>query len=90
MLGGVGAGFAFRAAILNTNAIAPAQRRAEVLSTFFVIAYVGIALPVLLAGILITTTTLLTATVTLACIVTALAAVAAAILVRLPSEGSTP
>jgi MFS family permease len=90
MLGGVGAGFAFRAAILNTNAIAPAQRRAEVLSTFFVIAYVGIALPVLLAGILITTTTLLTATVTLACMVTALAAVAAAILVRLPSEGSTP
>ncbi len=90
MLGGVGTGFAFRAAIQTVNAIAPPRRRGEVLSTFFVVAYVGTTLPVVGAGILITTTTLLTATVTLAAMVTVLTAVAAAILVRLPSAASKP
>ena len=74
-----------RSAVLLVNHIAPPARRGEVLSTFFVISYVGIALPVIGAGILITATTLLTATVTLAVFVGVLAAVAAIILVRLPA-----
>jgi MFS family permease len=84
MVGGVGSGFAVRSAVLLVNHIAPPARRGEVLSTFFVIGYIGITVPVVGAGILITTTTLLTATVTLAVFVAALAAVAAVILVRLP------
>ena len=60
------------------------------LSTFFVIGYIGITVPVVGAGILITTTTLLTATVTLAVFVAVLAAVAAAILVRLPTSPAAP
>jgi MFS family permease len=85
MVGGVGSGFAVRSAVLLVNHIAPPARRGEVLSTFFVIGYVGITVPVVGAGILITTTTLLTATVTLAVLVAVLAAIAAVILVRLPA-----
>jgi MFS family permease len=85
MIGGVGSGFAIRSAVLLVNHIAPPARRGEVLSTFFVICYVGITVPVIGAGILITSTTLLTATVTLAVCVAVLAAVAAVILVRLPA-----
>jgi MFS family permease len=85
MVGGVGSGFAIRSAVLLVNQIAPPARRGEVLSTFFVIGYVGITVPVVGAGILITTTTLLIATVTLAVFVAVLASVAAAILVRLPT-----
>jgi MFS family permease len=85
MVGGVGSGFAIRSAVLLVNHIAPPARRGEVLSTFFVIGYIGITVPVVGAGILITTTTLLTATVTLAVFVAVLAAVAAAILVRRPT-----
>jgi len=90
MVGGVGSGFAIRSAVLLVNHIAPPARRGEVLSTFFVIGYIGITVPVGGAGIQITTTTLLTATVTLAVFVAVLAAVAAAILVRLPTSPTAP
>jgi MFS family permease len=90
IIGGAGAGFALRAAVLSINQQAPPERRGEVLSTFFVIAYIGISLPVIGAGILITTTTLLTATVTLAVFVSVLATGAAAILVRLPTSPTSP
>ena len=85
MVGGGAVGYAFRAAVLTLNTIAPPDRRAEVLSTFFVVAYIGITVPVVGTGLLLTTTTLLTATVTLAAFLTALAAIAASILVRLPA-----
>ena len=85
MIGGGAVGFALRAAILNLNTIAPPDRRGEVLSTFFVVAYIGITLPVVGTGLLLTTTTLLTAIVTLAAVLTTLAAIAAVILVRLPT-----
>ena len=89
IVGGAGVGVAFRAAVVSIASLAPDARRGEVLSTFFVIAYVGITVPVIGAGVLITTTTLLTATITLAIFVAALAVVAAAILLRLPAEAST-
>jgi MFS family permease len=84
MIGGTGTGFALRAAIVSVNVIAPAPRRGEVLSTFFVIAYVGIIVPVIGVGLLLTVTTLLTAAVTFGVLLTVLAASAAAIVFRLP------
>jgi MFS family permease len=83
VIGGAGTGFAFRSAVVSVAARAPQERRGEVLSTFFVIAYIGIALPVIGAGVLITTTTLLTATIALAVLLAVLAAVASVILLRL-------
>jgi MFS family permease len=88
MVGGAAVGFAFRAAVLTLNTIAPPDRRAEVLSTFFVVAYVGITVPVVGTGLLLTTATLLTAVVTLAAVLAALAAIAAVILVRLPATAT--
>jgi hypothetical protein len=84
MLCGTGTCFALRAAIVSVNVIAPAPRRGEVLSTFFVIAYVGIIVPVIGVGLLLTVTTLLTAAVTFGVLLTVLAASAAAIVFRLP------
>ena len=55
MVGGAAVGFAFRAAVLTLNTIAPPDRRAEVLSTFFVVAYIGITVPVVGTGLLLTT-----------------------------------
>ena len=89
MVGGAAVGFAFRAAVLTLNTIAPPDRRAEVLSTFFVVAYIGITVPVVGTGLLLTTTTLLTAVVTLAALLAGLAAIAAVILVRLPATASS-
>lgn len=86
IVGGAGVGVAFRAAVVSIAARAPDERRGEVLSTFFVIAYIGITLPVIGAGVLITSSTLFVATVSLAVFVAALAAIAAAILIRLPAS----
>jgi MFS family permease len=86
VIGGVGVGYAFRAAVVSMTTLAPARRRGEVLSTFFLVAYVGLTVPIVGAGILITTTTLLTATITLAVVISVLAAAAVAILLRLPAN----
>lgn len=86
IIGGAGVGVAFRAAVVSLAARAPDDRRGEVLSTFFVIAYIGITIPVIGAGALITSTTLFIATVSLAILVAALAAIAATILIRLPAS----
>lgn len=87
MVGGAGSGFAFRAAVLGVNSFAPANRRGEVLSTFFVVAYVGIIVPVIGVGLLLNVTTLLTAAVTFALLLTVLAAIAATILIRMREAG---
>jgi MFS family permease len=83
LTGGAGVGFAFRAAVVSITTQTGDQRRGEVLSTFFVVAYVGLTIPVVGAGVLVTDATLFIATVTLAVVVAVLAAVAAAILLRL-------
>jgi MFS family permease len=89
MVGGAGSGFAFRAAVLSVNAFAPANRRGEVLSTFFVVAYIGIIVPVIGVGLLLNVTTLLTAAVTFALLLAVLAAIAATILIRLREHQPT-
>ncbi|MGH8891211.1 MAG: MFS transporter, partial [Acidothermaceae bacterium] len=86
IVGGAAVGVAFRAAVVSIAASAPDERRGEVLSTFFVIAYVGLTVPVIGAGVLISSTTLFIATLSLAIFIAALAAVAAAILIRLPAS----
>lgn len=49
-LAGVGQGISFRAALGSLNAAAPPARRAEVTSTFFLIAYLAISVPVIGVG----------------------------------------
>jgi predicted MFS family arabinose efflux permease len=50
-LAGIGQGISFRAGLGEIAAAAPAQRRAEVTSSFFVVLYVAISLPVIGLGI---------------------------------------
>ncbi|GAA3398638.1 MFS transporter [Streptomyces roseoviridis] len=52
LVGGVGQGLAFRAALGGVAAAAPADRRAAVISTLFVVAYTGISIPVIGVGLL--------------------------------------
>ncbi|MFJ8648870.1 MFS transporter [Streptomyces sp. NPDC093546] len=50
--GGLGQGLAFRAAVTAVGNAAPAERRAGTISSFFVVAYAGISLPVVGVGAL--------------------------------------
>ncbi|MFE3253767.1 MFS transporter [Streptomyces sp. NPDC059209] len=50
--GGLGQGLAFRAAITAIGAAAPPESRGGTISTFFVVAYIGISLPVIGIGAL--------------------------------------
>jgi len=90
LVGGAGVGFAFRAAVISITTRAPDERRGEVLSTFFVIAYIGLTVPVVGTGVLVTDATLFIATVTLAIVVALLAAVAGGILLRLSGRAAQP
>ncbi|MFJ8918249.1 MFS transporter [Streptomyces sp. NPDC102415] len=52
VLGGAGQGLAFRAALSQVASASPADRRAAVISTLFVVAYLGISVPVIGVGVL--------------------------------------
>ncbi|MEU8718549.1 MFS transporter [Streptomyces sp. NPDC048663] len=52
LIGGVGQGMAFRAALTQVSSAAPRQYQGATISTFFVVAYVGISLPVVAVGAL--------------------------------------
>ncbi|WP_433406089.1 MFS transporter [Streptomyces sp. CA-146814] len=52
LCGGLGQGMAFRGAVTAISAAAPAEHRAATVSTFFVVAYLGISLPVVGVGAL--------------------------------------
>ncbi|MFJ6793475.1 MFS transporter [Streptomyces sp. NPDC091268] len=52
VVGGVGQGLAFRGALTAVAEASPADRRAAVVSTLFVVAYAGISLPVIGVGVL--------------------------------------
>jgi MFS family permease len=80
---GIGQGLGFRAALFTVNAAAPAERRAEVASSFFVVAFVGLSLPVVGIGLLADLTDLKTAGLVFAA---AVAAVSAGALVSLTRE----
>ncbi|MCM2430024.1 MFS transporter [Streptomyces sp. RKAG337] len=52
IVGGAGQGMAFRGALSAVAAASPADRRASVISTLFVVAYAGISVPVIGVGLL--------------------------------------
>ncbi|MFD3869227.1 MFS transporter [Streptomyces sp. NPDC058623] len=52
LVGGAGQGLAFRGALSAVAAASPADRRAAVISTLFVVAYTGISVPVIGVGLL--------------------------------------
>lgn len=56
---GLGQGLVFLAGITAVNAAAPPERRADVLSSFYVIVYLGVGLPVIGIGFLATSVGLL-------------------------------
>ncbi|MDN4613832.1 MFS transporter [Leifsonia sp. F6_8S_P_1B] len=51
ILAGAGVGLQFRSAIAAAASLAAPERRGEVLAAIFLIAYIGLALPVLLVGV---------------------------------------
>ena len=61
LLVGCGQGLAFGGAQAEINAIAPADRRAEVVSGFYVVIYIGVAIPIIGVGVLALATGLLPA-----------------------------
>jgi len=76
LVGGVGHGMAFLGAQAGVNAIAPAERRAEITAAFFVCVYLGVAVSAVGVGLLATLSSLYTAVFAFA-VVTGAACVAA-------------
>jgi predicted MFS family arabinose efflux permease len=74
IVAGLGQGVSFRAGLAAVNEAAPAQHRAEIASTFFVVAYIAISLPVVGVGVLVSLAGLRTAGLVFAALVAALAA----------------
>ncbi len=66
---GIGQGGAFRAGLGAITAATPPRRRAEVASTFFVVAYVAISIPVVGVGLLADLTDLPTAGISFSVVV---------------------
>jgi MFS family permease len=61
VVAGLGQGLSFRAGLAAVNELAPADRRAEVASSFFIVAYVAISVPVVGVGLVADLTSLRTA-----------------------------
>jgi MFS family permease len=77
-LAGVAMGFGYRGSLEVVNEIAPQQRRAEVVSTYFIACFVGNSLPVIGLGVLTTLTTPLPASIAFAATIAVLSATALA------------
>jgi MFS family permease len=88
VIAGFGHGLAFRAGLAAVNASAPAQQRAEVASSFFVVMYAAISLPVIGVGILAQATGLRAAGLTFAAVVAAVSIVALVLLARERASGA--
>ncbi|HEX8035840.1 MAG TPA: MFS transporter [Ktedonobacterales bacterium] len=69
IVAGLGVGLAFMGSLAAINQIAPPGRRAELISAFYVVAYLGITVPVLGVGVLAQVTNLLIASICLAVVV---------------------
>jgi MFS family permease len=54
VVGGVGFGVAFLGALRNLSASIPNEHRAAVMSAFYIVAYLSLSLPAILAGVLVT------------------------------------
>jgi MFS family permease len=82
VIAGFGQGLSFRAGLAAVNARAPAKQRGEVASSYFVVMYAAISLPVVGVGVLAEATGLRTAGLTFAAAVAALSAVVLLAVVR--------
>jgi MFS family permease len=82
---GVGQGMSFRAGLGAVSAGSPPERRSEVASSFFLVLYVAISLPVIGEGIATAAFGLVTSAVAFSIIVAVLAAIAFVSLLRLPA-----
>jgi MFS family permease len=87
IIAGLGQGLCMRAGLEAVNSQAPAQRRAGVASTFFIVMYLGIALAAIGVGIAATPLGLRTAGIA-ACIVVAAIAAAALATTLVPARTS--
>jgi len=85
VVGGAGVGFSFQSAVARVGGLASADERAAVTSSFFVVAYLGITVPVVGVGEIATASSLTTAAVALAVLVLALSAGAAVLTRRHPT-----
>jgi MFS family permease len=90
VVAGLGQGLSFRAGLAAVTSAAPAERRAEVASTFFVVAYVALSLPVVGVGVLTVATDLQTAGEIFAGLVALLALATLGLLVRLAARTPGP
>lgn len=84
IVGGLGVGLAFRAGLTLVSELAPAGERGDVVSSLFVAAYTGMALPVVGIGVLLTFLPLQTSATIFAVIVAGIAAAARVIGARSP------
>ncbi len=82
LIAGVGQGLSFRAGLAGVNQASPAESRSAVASSFFVVAYVAISIPVIGEGVLAQATSLKPAGLVFAGVVAALAAVVLLLLAR--------
>ncbi|MFF9581095.1 hypothetical protein [Streptomyces achromogenes] len=82
VVGGAGQGLAFLGAITEINRAAPQGRHADVLSSFYVIVYLGVGVPVIGVDLLVTATGLLTVVRLFTALVSALCLLNAAALLR--------
>nr|WP_129311593.1 MFS transporter [Streptomyces sp. L2] len=92
--GGVGQGMAFRAGLTAVGSAAPAEHRGATISAFFVVAYLGISLPVVGVGALAVTLGVRTAGMVFTCCAVLLVAAVGLRVTRHPpralSEGTSP
>jgi hypothetical protein len=86
MIAGGGQGLSFRAGLTGLTASSPPERRAEVASSFFVVAYVAISVPVIGEGLLAQLSGLRSAGLVFAAVVAALSATALVLLARQRAE----
>jgi MFS family permease len=80
--GGIASGLIFRGGLSEVNAQAAASSRAEVVSTFFAAAYIGLGLPVVLIGVITPATGTVDASAWVAGLVAAVILAAAVIVTR--------
>lgn len=72
VVAGVGTGLAFMGSLAAINQVVPPERKAEMVSAFFVVAYIGITIPVVGVGLIAQETSLLLATLCLAALIVSL------------------
>jgi MFS family permease len=82
VIAGLGQGMSFRAGLGAVTGAAPPDKRGEITSTYFVILYIGIAIPVIGEGAAATAFGLIAAGMVFAALVTILAAVALLLVAR--------